>query len=67
MRFMHALRELVLGETWALPAGVAGAVGVAAVARVLAGPGGWWRDGGGFLLAALLVLALVGALRRGGR
>jgi hypothetical protein len=64
MSFLRAMRKLILGETWALPAGVALAVGGAAIVRVLAGPGGWWRDGGGALLAVGLVGALVAALAR---
>jgi hypothetical protein len=59
---VRTLRKLVLGETWALPIGIAVAVGVAALVRVVAGPGGWWADAGGFLLLGLLVLAFVFAL-----
>jgi hypothetical protein len=65
MGFLRALRKLVLGETWTLPLGVALAVALAAAVRVATGPGGWWRDGGGALLVALLVVALAGALRPG--
>lgn len=60
---LRALRKLVLGETWSLPIGIAVAVGLAVVVRAAAGAGGWWRDGGGFGLLALLVLAFVAALR----
>jgi uncharacterized membrane protein len=63
---IKTLRKLVLGETWTLPIGVAVAVGVAAVLRGLAGDG-WWRDAGGFVLLALILLALLAAVGRPGR
>jgi hypothetical protein len=59
---MKALRKLVLGETWALPIGIAVAVAIAGVLRVVAGPGGWWEQAGGFLLLALLVVAFAVAV-----
>ena len=59
---MKALRKLVLGETWSLPAGIAAAVLVAFAARELAGDESWWRDAGGFVLLGFLVLAFVAAL-----
>jgi hypothetical protein len=65
--FLRTLRKLVLGETWALPLGVALAVAVAAVVREIAGPGGWWQDGGGWLLFGLLVAAFAVALARTSR
>jgi hypothetical protein len=65
--FLRTLRKLVLGETWALPLGVALAVAAAAVVREIAGPGGWWRDGGGWLLFGLLVAAFAVSLARTGR
>ena len=64
MSALRAVRKLVLGETWTLPAGIAAAVLVAAGVRLVAGSGGWWRSGGGFLLAGLLVCALAAALGR---
>jgi hypothetical protein len=60
---MRTLRKLVLGETWTLPLGIALAVGVAAAARLLAGPGGWWRDAGGWVLLVLLIGAFAAAVR----
>lgn len=62
---MRALRKLVLGETWALPAGVAVALLVTAGIRALAGPHGWWHEAGGWVLFALLAAALALALRPG--
>ena len=62
MNFVRTVRKLVLGETWRLPIGVALAVAVAGVVRIAAGPGGWWRPAGGFLLGALLVVALAAAV-----
>lgn len=61
------LRKLVLGETWALPIGVLVAVGACAIVRALAGDGGWWREGGGFVLLALVLAALLVAVGRPGR
>jgi hypothetical protein len=60
---LQTLRKLVLGETWSLPAGIALAVGAAAVLGAVAGSAAWWRDAGGFVLLALLALAFVLALR----
>jgi membrane protein implicated in regulation of membrane protease activity len=56
------LRKLVLGETWTLPIGIALAVGIAALLREIGGD--WWREGGGFVLLALVLLALLAAVRR---
>jgi hypothetical protein len=64
---IKTLRKLVLGETWALPIGVAVAVGGAALLRAVAGDHGWWHDGGGFVLLALIVLALLVAVGRPAR
>jgi len=65
MSFLRTLRKLVLGETWALPVGVALALGAAALARLASGSGGWWHHGGGAVLAALLAVALGVSLRTG--
>jgi hypothetical protein len=64
---IRTLRKLVLGETWVLPLGVAVAVGCAGVLRALAGDAAWWRDGGGFVLLALVVIALLVAVGRPNR
>jgi hypothetical protein len=56
------LRKLVLGETWTLPIGIGLAVGIAAVLRELGGD--WWREAGGFVLLALVLLALLAAVGR---
>ena len=55
---MRALRKLVLGETWALPVGVALAVGGAALLRTASDGAAWWRDAGGAILAVLVLAAL---------
>jgi hypothetical protein len=65
---MKALRKLILGETWTLPAGVAVALAVAGIARAANGTHGWWHDAGGFVLLAGVLIALSVSLpRRGGR
>ena len=57
---MRELRKLVLGETVALPVGVA--LVVALGLALEAGAGSWWDQDGGFVLLALVVLVLVVAL-----
>jgi hypothetical protein len=64
--FLRALRKLVLGETWLLPAAVALSVGAAVAARGLTGRNGWWATGGGWLLLALLVAGFCVAVLRSG-
>jgi hypothetical protein len=59
---MRTLRKLVLGETWALPIGIAIAVIAAAVVGALAGSADWWEDTGGFVLLAFLVGAFAAGL-----
>jgi hypothetical protein len=61
---LRTLRKLVLGETWVLPIGIFVAVGGCAIVRVLAGDNGWWRSGGGFVLLALVLAALLASARR---
>ena len=56
------LRKLVLGETWALPLGVALTL-LAGLALDAAGPG-WWRSAGGFVLLACVLATLAASLRR---
>ncbi len=60
---LATLRKLVLGETWAVPVGVALTVGVAGVLSAV-GPG-WWDDAGGFVVLAGALATFVVALRRG--
>jgi hypothetical protein len=57
---MRALRKLVLGETVALPVGVAIVLVVGLVLREAGGD--WWEDDGGFVLLALVVAVLLAAL-----
>jgi hypothetical protein len=68
MSTLAQLRKLILGETWSLPIGVLASLGIAALIREIAGPDGWWRHGGGFVLLGLvavaLTISLAGALRR---
>ena len=56
------LRKLVLGETWALPLGVAITL-LAGLALDAARPG-WWRSAGGFVLLAGALATLAASLRR---
>jgi hypothetical protein len=63
MSFLRQLRLLVLGETRSLPLGVGIAILLATLVRELAGPDGWWRDAGGLVLLALVLVALWVSLR----
>jgi hypothetical protein len=63
MSLLRTLRKLIFGETWFLPAGVAAAVAAALVVRHLAGDE--WRDIGGFVLLAGVIVALTLSVRRG--
>jgi len=68
MTTLSQLRKLILGETWSLPIGVLVSLGIAALIREVAGPDGWWRHAGGYVLfglvAVALTVSLAGALRR---
>lgn len=64
MSALRALRKLLLGETWVLPAGVAVVLLVLGLAvRPLLGDA-WPRAGAPLLLAGVLAV-LVAAVRRG--
>ncbi|HET9315898.1 MAG TPA: hypothetical protein VFQ51_09925 [Vicinamibacteria bacterium] len=67
MTLLRTLRRLVLGETWALPVGVAASVAAAGVAREVAGPDAWFAESGGWLLLGLLAVAFAVAVLRSGR
>ena len=56
------LRKLVLGETWALPLGIAVTL-LAGLALEAAGPA-WWQRAGGFVLLAGVLATLALSLRR---
>jgi hypothetical protein len=60
---LRSLRELVLGETWTVPAGVATTV-AGAIALHAVAPGAWPHFGGLWLLAGALVTLLI-ATRQG--
>jgi hypothetical protein len=62
MGVLRSLRKLVLGETWTIPAGVAGAIAAAVAARD-ALPADVWASAGGFVLAALVIATLLVSLR----
>jgi hypothetical protein len=68
MSTLARLRKLILGETWSLPVGVLVSLGIAALIREVAGPDGWWRHAGGYVLfglvAVALTISLASALRR---
>jgi hypothetical protein len=57
---VNALRKLVLGETWTVPAGVAAVL----VAGLLLRGGEWWVHAGGFVLLAGVVATLLMSLRQ---
>lgn len=60
---LRTLKQLILGETWLLPIGVAVVVGVAAlVVRPLVA-GAWDRLGGFILLAGVVGLLVVAVAR----
>jgi hypothetical protein len=61
---MKALRKLVLGETWSLPAGVLVTLVAGLVLDAVAGHAAWWHRAGGFVLLALALLALAVSLPR---
>ena len=61
---MSALRKLVLGETWTLPLGVAFVLVAGLVLDAAFGAERWWRDAGGFLLLAGVLVALSVSLPR---
>ncbi len=60
---LAALRKLVFGETWAVPAGVTLTMGAAAA--LSAADPGWWQPAGGFVLLGGALATFVVALRRG--
>ena len=62
MSVLRELRKLVLGETWALPLGVAGLLAAALLLRAVAPD--LWEDAGGFLLLGG-VLGLLAAVSAG--
>jgi hypothetical protein len=62
MSTLKQLRKLVLGETWALPLGVALALGAGGLLRAIDGLHGWWHTAGGFVLLALVAVALTASL-----
>jgi hypothetical protein len=66
MSALRTLKKLLLGETWALPAGLAAVVAsVALVARPLLE--GEWRHAGGFVLLAGIAAVLVTCVALGAR
>ena len=60
MSTLRAIKKLVFGETWILPAGVAAILAAGALIRSLAA-GAWPRLGGGLLLVGV-VCVLVGSV-----
>ncbi|MDQ6750905.1 MAG: hypothetical protein M3Z33_09155 [Actinomycetota bacterium] len=67
MSLLRTARKLVLGETWALPVGIALAVGAGALLREASGGAHWWRVAGGAVLVVLLLAALALSLRSSSR
>jgi hypothetical protein len=56
MRFVGALRVLVLGETWTIPVGVAALLLIGLVARTAISE--LWRDAGGLVLVGGVIAVL---------
>jgi len=59
---LKSLRKLVLGETWAVPAGVAASLGAVIAVRAVLPPDLWSRAGG-FVLVGCVVATLALSLR----
>jgi hypothetical protein len=62
MSVLRALRLLILGETWELPAGVGVTLAACVVLRHVAPHA--WHDAGGFVLLGGVIVVLTGALAR---
>ena len=65
MSFLRGLRALVLGETWAVPIGVALVLGAGALARELAGS--LWHDAGSAALTGGVLAVVIVSVARGAR
>lgn len=63
MSVLRALRQLLLGETWTLPLGVAAVLLIGVAVR--AGAPDLWPDIGGFVLLAGILVALLTSMREG--
>jgi hypothetical protein len=63
MSTLRAIKKLVLGETWILPAGVAGILAAGGLLKPLAA----WSDFGGALLLAGAVAVLATSVMRSAR
>jgi hypothetical protein len=61
---MRTLRKLILGETWALPLGIAATIALGAVLHAAFGEDSWWHHGGGVVVLVLAAGSLWAALRR---
>lgn len=61
MSVLRQIRALVLGETWAVPLGVAGVLAVAAALDGL--DAAWWPRAGAAVLAAGVLGVYLGATR----
>ena len=64
IELIKSLRKLVLGETWTIPAGVAGTLGAAVLTRAVL-PKEAWASVGGFVVATLVITTLLLSLRIG--
>jgi len=62
---LKAVKKLILGDTWILPASLCAAIAVTLVARELLGE--HWRHAGGFVLLATVAAALVVSVQRSAR
>ena len=60
MSLLRTLKKTLLGETWLLPAGLAACIGASVAVRDLLGGG--WRDIGGFVLLAGVIVVLLASV-----
>ena len=66
IKLLRSLRSLILGETWTIPLGVAGALAAAALVRSVL-PDQLWHAIGGFVLAAMVAATLITSISHSSR
>lgn len=66
IQLLLSLRSLILGETWTIPLGVAAALVVAALFRLVL-PEHLWNEVGGFVLAGMVAATLITSISHSSR